>query len=475
MSTCRGTPGAWLRACSGLVAFALTLVSLTAFAAAGDLDTGFAGRGWVELALPGRWVYVKSVIAEADGGVVALANARTIAPSGEATGWSVVVARWRSDGTPDPAFAGGGVLVIDVPGREYFSGTALHRTADGYLVAGWTQSAGANGKVALAHVLADGTLDPRFGTGGTVVHDFLSTPWEGIVAVVDDGAGYVALIHRTSTPAFFFARFTRSGDVDASFGTNGTTEVVPAAFFNVGADVVALPAGGVLAVGWAEPAPGLRDVGFVRLLPNGMPDATFGPGGVRRVFGPWNTPEAMALVPAGVVVVGGNFAGRIRYDGTPDPAFAFPGAGGPFPWLRAAASAGFGVYAAGETSPTAAMESLLVLIRNDGTLDRTFGTDGRARLSALGVSRAYTVRTATGGDVLVGGEIHRGGVPLVGFVARVDAAVPDAPAAAIPAGGPWAWAMLCAGIVLSGAFHVRRQRSPRAVLESPLRRSRTLS
>jgi uncharacterized delta-60 repeat protein len=97
---------------------------------------------------------------------------------------------------------------------------ALIRLANGKLVAaGWALGPTGTFDFALARYNPDGTLDPTFGTGGTV-----TTGLELAFALVvqADGklvaAGLVGLVGSD----FALARYNPDGTLDPSFGTGGT-------------------------------------------------------------------------------------------------------------------------------------------------------------------------------------------------------------------------------------------------------------
>lgn len=134
--------------------------------------------------------------------------------------------------------------------------------------------------------LVGATLDPAFGAGGVATVNTVGMPATGDdMAVAPDGrlliAGRGVVAQRRVA---FLARLTAEGLLDSTFGSAGFV-VIDVAPLNqsVGLPRLALlPDGGaVLAfdVGFAADA----RIRLVRLTANGLPDMSFGPGGVHEV------------------------------------------------------------------------------------------------------------------------------------------------------------------------------------------------
>jgi uncharacterized delta-60 repeat protein len=82
------------------------------------------------------------------------------------------LARYRPDGSLDPAFGTGGTVTTNFAGTG--TATALVIQASGRLVAAGTANpgTGTGNDYALAGYRSDGTLDPTFGTAGKLTTDF---------------------------------------------------------------------------------------------------------------------------------------------------------------------------------------------------------------------------------------------------------------------------------------------------------------
>lgn len=137
--------------------------ALVGLDAAGRRDRSFGQRGRVLTGIE-YWDVGFGAALQSDGKVVV---AGTSAPFGGEE--SFVLLRYLEDGSLDPDFGAGGVVVTDFgdEGEAY----AVAIQPDGKIVA----AGGAEHAVALARYLSDGTLDSSFGAGGLV-----TTPIVGI-------------------------------------------------------------------------------------------------------------------------------------------------------------------------------------------------------------------------------------------------------------------------------------------------------
>jgi uncharacterized delta-60 repeat protein len=188
----------------------------------GSLDVSFGDDGRITADFTPRWDIASDVAVEQNGGIVAAGTAAI-----ERDHARFALARFLPDGTPDDSFDGDGRATTFF-GQCPANGTTMGVGAGGRIVVGgW---AGCISKFAIAAYSDDGSLDRSFGAGGRVTTRFPGVRCSdqiGDVAVQTDGkivaAGYaVCAEDATTTFEFGLARYQPGGDLDTSFGDEGT-------------------------------------------------------------------------------------------------------------------------------------------------------------------------------------------------------------------------------------------------------------
>ncbi|MDQ3850832.1 MAG: hypothetical protein M3296_09510, partial [Actinomycetota bacterium] len=245
--------------------------------------------------------------------------------------------RLSADGELDPTFSGGGggpgvsVFGASAGGRN-FSENARQSVVqpDGKIVtAGYSSlpesapGAGDNltNRPILARVLADGTLDATFGTGGIATAEVLG-PKPAFSEAYDIGRqsdGKLVLTGygtKTGGPVDLVAyRFTADGTWDPTFGTGGSTVYDRAGLEDRGRDLVVLPDDRTVIVGSTAPnavagTPRLNALLYM-LKPDGTPDPSMGNNGAISVHlgGPGDALFASTFLPRAQKVVAAGYRG----------------------------------------------------------------------------------------------------------------------------------------------------------------------
>lgn len=218
----------------------------------GTLDPSFGTGGVVSpLAFDGN---VHQLALQPDGTLLAVGHSPSSADPAGVNHFSV--ARYLADGSPDPSFGDGG-SVRTAFGEEDFAGAdAVVVQPDGRtVVAGWTFGPGDYSRFAIVRYLADGSVDPGFGSDGRVTHVIA-----GFYAVAEALAlqpdGRIVAVGRTSLDeakgyAIAVTRYTPRGRLDRSFSRDGIRVVDLTAGFraNSRGHAVALAEGRIVAVG----------------------------------------------------------------------------------------------------------------------------------------------------------------------------------------------------------------------------------
>jgi uncharacterized delta-60 repeat protein len=264
-------------------------------------------------------------VALPDGGAVALYAGQY----GQA--WLVQI---EAGGALDPSFGTGGLVDLEtvVPS---FTAAEILRQPDGKLVVVGSQPSSrtlAFPPVVLIRLDPDGSLDQSFGSGGVATTPIQEScdcatvglrPGGGFVVggTTTEQAGPTIGDVPTAIPQWTLAGLTATGALDPSFGQAGL--VTLAGDGAAGIDVAVLPDGDTVATG--DGGGSARGGELARLLPSGAPDPSFH-GGTLETLPSYPIPEQLLAYPDGTVIVGVTHA-IIRYTtaGLPDETF---GAGG---------------------------------------------------------------------------------------------------------------------------------------------------
>ncbi|MEU6574281.1 hypothetical protein [Streptomyces sp. NPDC046805] len=181
------------------------------------------------------------------------------------------LAKYTPDGHLDTSFGKGGLVTTDF-GDGVGVGRALLLLPDGKLIAGGFTQREQIADVALAKYNPDGSLDTSFGDGGKVRTDLSGGLGDGIrgLALTKDGK---ILAAGASGPDSFVARYLPDGHLDPTFGNGGVAKTD----FGLGDHLFALdelPDGKIIGAGTSN-----GDFLLARFNPDGTLDTSFGQGG----------------------------------------------------------------------------------------------------------------------------------------------------------------------------------------------------
>jgi uncharacterized delta-60 repeat protein len=350
----------------------------------GDLDTSFAGDGTTWSYLPeydgGPFVadVAEAVAVDAGGGIIVAAHGAVRA---------FAILRYTADGTLDTTFGSNGLATPFAGMGGQLRAMAIQ--PDGRIVVGGF----AGGGFALARLMADGSPDASFGTGGQVLSDLSPGAGEFAYGMALQADGRIVLAGQAdggSGVVVTLARYNPDGSLDTTFGAGGLVF----SGFPGGANAVAVQSDGRIVV-----------AGFsflvTRFNADGTLDTGFGSGGQVAVpfgdFG-WDSEANAILVQpdGGIVVAGGSYGSRYDFalarldsDGSLDKGFGHDGmVTTDFHNGRDAiealvlqpdgrlVAAGFGH--ASNPSSADSVHFALARYEPDGALDRSFGRSGRA-------------------------------------------------------------------------------------------------
>ncbi len=292
--------------------------------------------------------------------------------------------------------------------------------------------------LAIAELLADGSLDPAFGEGGVAIPSLPGGLRITPAAVLPEADGLLVIVG-VSASGLSVVRMTAAGALDTSFGVHGVATIPK--WTEGGVSGALSPAGGIVVAGQVA---GSGELGVARLTAQGALDPSFASGGAAIISGPDSS-----IVDSSVAALAGGaaldaFAGtltELTAAGAPNPSFA---AGGTL------ALAG----TARQILPQPG-GGVLVLVPDQGVssysatgaLETTYGSGGKASIPMVGDSfdapdapSSQTLLPAPGGGTLVVG-LDEGTTPAA-VIARLTANGRDEPSAgsetetvALPFGG----------------------------------------
>lgn len=190
------------------------------YAADGDLDTSFAGSGFVNETFTGGFLSRhNSVVIQPDGKIISAGQSiNSVTFTGD---FSLV--RYNSDGSLDTTFGTGGRLYADVGGRNDTFPTLLLQPDGKIVLVGISKNEQDRNLISIFRFNSNGTTDTSFGTNGVTLSAFTTsgsrgdTPSDAIL----QPDGKIVVTGAWQGTAFCVGRFNSNGAVDNSFGTNG--------------------------------------------------------------------------------------------------------------------------------------------------------------------------------------------------------------------------------------------------------------
>lgn len=362
--------------------------ALTRLLSNGRLDRSFGGDGRVStLMKPAQCVGVNAVAIAAGAKIVAAGS-----PSCASGAFALV--RYRSDGRLDTSFGHGGKVVTRFGGARCVAHPyALAVQRDRRIVAGGValcHGTGGHFEFALARYQPNGKLDTSFGGDGRVTTRF-STDLDYVRELLIQSDGKIVAVGSvgvdTDAAQFALARYNRNGTLDKSFGGDGrvTSDFTGEPGCSTAeADAAAIQKNGRIVVGGFAGC-GTVNFALARYKRDGSLDSTFaGNGRVVTLFDPDDCSDrvrGVAIQPDRKIVA-------VGVAGCRNPRIGF-------------AVARYGA---------------------NGTLDRTFGGDGKVTTiigpSSKCFSQFEAVALRSDGRIIGGGFSSCGSNSETGVVVR---------------------------------------------------------
>lgn len=251
--------------------------ALLRFTAQGQPDNSFSQDGIATLDITASDI-VRSITLLPDGKILAAGSVQIAG-----TDLDFVVARFLADGALDPGFgSNNGYAITSFGGKGDVPHSMLVQADGKIILVGVTNKASGNADVAMARYTPNGIPDSGFGFNGKVTSSFSSYVDAGLKAILqpDDKilvSGYSDNAFKNSEFALF--RYTPDGTVDPSFGSNGIVRSKIGSIYSAAEALMVRPDGKIVAAGCAETATGIN-LAIKQFKPNGSLDQDFGTNGL---------------------------------------------------------------------------------------------------------------------------------------------------------------------------------------------------
>lgn len=387
------------------------------FAQVGSLDGTFGTNGKVTTNFGSNWNEGYSVAIQQDGRIIVAGFA------GYSNAFALV--RYNTDGSLDNTFGIGGKVTTDFGVIEE-NHNSIAIQSDGKIVVAGTTGISQSRVFAVARYNTNGNLDISFGLSGKITTDFgigANVGWS--LAIQPDGRIVVAGNSANATDFdFALVRYNIDGTMDTSFNMNGIVTTDFGANNDLGRSVAIQPDGKIVVGGVSGTGAG-TDFALARYNTDGTLDNTFSTDGKVTTDYESDSDAGMSVViqsDGRIVMVGhalttgatNDYLALARYNtnGTLDNSF---GSGGKV-------ITAFGPYY--ETGTSVAIQSdgkiigvgysfngtdndfTLARFNSDGSLDSTFGVDGRIITDfATNSDQAHSVAIQTDGKIVLAGTV----------------------------------------------------------------------
>ncbi len=392
---------------------------------AGGLDPTFGQGGTARVGFIGSLSETAfAVAAQPDGKLIVVGGPGQHVQSVDVAA-DFEVARLNADGSLDPSFGQGGRVQTDFGGADNASAVGV-QTDGKIVVVGKSGPAGLNtsSAFAVARYNADGSLDTTFGQGGTQLTPLDGSPFTFATDLVLQGDGKIVVAGAagrnvvvsgvtTFVEDTALVRYNADGSLDASFGQGGT-----AMAGNSGAAGLDVQADGKFVVMQTTVHQ------LVRFNTNGTLDTTFGSSGkvVVDFVGSANEGRDVVVQADGKIVALGRaqavtdfVLSRFNPDGTLDTSFgsngrAHAGFGSVEPRKLALQSDGKLLTTGTQLGNIGFPETFFATARfnPDGSLDSAFGESGRVITDPGIAAAAYSLALENGQPVVAGVARFRG-------------------------------------------------------------------
>jgi uncharacterized delta-60 repeat protein/uncharacterized repeat protein (TIGR01451 family) len=394
----------------------LALEGLARADSPGSLDTSFDGDGKVITEFGGNDDAAADLIIQPNGKIV------TVGYSSYNSEYDVTLARYNSDGTLDTSFDGDGKVTTNFGSVDMGSAVAI-QSDNKIVVVGYIWAGISNGSsFLLARYSSDGSLDPSFDGDGRVMTNFGANDVAGAIAIQSDGKIVVAGGNGSD---FVLGRYNIDGSLDTSFDSDGKV-MTDFGGSSECAQSIAIQSNGKILVTGSSWLDSNSNLVLARYNSDGSLDTSFDSDGkVITDFGGYESGSALIVQPDGKIIVAGSTRGTdfifnfllIRYNnnGSLDTSFGVDGkVTTDFVGFSAGASAvtrqpDGKIVVAGNIRSSGISDFALVRYNSDGSLNTSFGIAGKVTTDFGGYESGSAIAIQTDGKIVVTGYSTRGG------------------------------------------------------------------
>jgi uncharacterized delta-60 repeat protein len=373
----------------------------------GTLDNSFSGDGKVTTAFGADDDLGNSVSIQPDGKIVVAGSAYN------GTDLDLAVARYNTDGSLDNSFGVNGKETTAF-GTGDDMGQSIAIQPDGSIVVAGGANNGTDSDFAVARYNTDGTLDNSFSGDGKMTTDFGTDDYGRSVAIQPDGKVVVAGYSNNGLYSdLALARYNTDGTLDNTFSGDGKVNTDVGPYNDFGYSVAIQPDGRIIVAG------GSSYFAVARYNTDGSLDNSFGGDGkVTTAFGAGAYGQSVAIQPDGRIVLAGythngtdrDFAlARYNTDGTLDNSFSDDGivttdfGTGDDYGYSVAIQPDAKIVVTGKANGDFA----LARYNTDGTLDNSFGLDGKVTTDFGEVyDEGWSVAIQPDGKIVVAGSAY---------------------------------------------------------------------
>ena len=330
-------------------------------------------------------------------------------------------------GDLDPTFSSDGKVTTNLSGGDQLANAVAVQASDGKIVVAG-RVGGRGGRFGLARYSADGALDTSFGSAGTVITNFGPGDDVPFGIAIQSSDGKIVAAGTAAFRRFAVARYNPDGSLDGTFGGDGTVTTNTTHDLDIGFDVAIQPADLKVVVAGTVGGAGGR-LAAIRYNGDGSLDMTFSSDGQALInfTRGFDTAFDVAIQPTDQRIVAAGTSGgrggrtfavaRFNTDGTLDASFDADGRvttdfGPGIDHVDGVAiQSSNGAIVAGGHTEVGGGRFALARYNANGTLDRSFNTDGKATTNftrrsdgGLGV-----VLQPSDGKIVIGGFAAGGG------------------------------------------------------------------